>query len=163
MILRRALNKKVDKVIREAFSSANLKSTGEETVRQMKGRIRQGKAVFENGKKEERFKALAESTVKARRRKSLGSFASVNRSNLNESGDMVDSISAFVVNAGSIDASVVIDVAPEEFTKAKAHHEGNSRLPKRPFMFLSNKEIKRVTVSLQSLIDKAILKVNSIG
>ena len=77
--------KKMNDVFNIALTNSNLKDLGDETARQMKGRVRQGKSVTDHEARESKFKPLAPSTVasKRRRRNQLGRFARPNRSNLN--------------------------------------------------------------------------------
>ena len=159
------IKKKVAEAIKIAFSKDNINGLGEEIVRFLKGRVRTGFGVNKHKGKKVRLKPLADSTIASRRRKKrAGNFSgltSPTKSNLTESGDMLDDLSHAIQSPGTSKAQLTIDFeSEEEANKARWHHEGAGNLPERKFMYLSNKEVKRVSVQLQEYIDEAIDKVN---
>lgn len=159
------VEKKVAEALKLAFSKNNLDSLGEEIVRFMKGRVRTGFGVEGHKKKKVRLKPLKASTVASRRRKKRGGglsgLTSPKKSNLTESGDMLDDLSFKSSNPGTDKANLSIDFqTEEEARKAEWHHEGAGNLPERKFMYLSDKEVKKVSVQIQEYIDDAIDKVN---
>lgn len=147
------VTKIMNNVINRAFNQSNLQIIGDETVRQLKGRVRKGNGVVRHDSEETRFAPLAKSTIKYKLKNlsELGEFARPKRSNLNHTGLMVDSISAQTNKMG-----FTINVGPERADIARYHHKGSKHLPKRPFLYLSRKEIKRLRTNLQDVLNNAI-------
>lgn len=129
-------------------------------------RTRLGYGVDKNYGSKEALAKLADS-YKAQRRRlkksgKLSSKTSVSKSNLTKSGSMLDSLNS------KIDKNKMqITVKPEGIDKdgvsnrdkARWAQEGSTNRPKRPFLYLSTPEIKRIREFLRKELDKIINKL----
>lgn len=122
-----------------------------ETVR---NRVRLGYGVKAHGEKKEKFKELAESTIKHRKRLSaLGLLfpgSKPKRSHLTATGQMMDSLT-YAKEPGR----VVLFFGNDEANDKAYYNNQAGRVP-RPFFFLTDLEIKAVNRTLQKALDEYI-------
>lgn len=123
---------KISASISKFFSKSNMKDIAEKGAELIKSRTRSGKGVDVSGGEERALKPLARSTVERRRRKNLHPSTSPGKSNLTESGKMLDSIQGTVDSANN----PRIEIAGAKNRKKASEVQGD-----RPFLNLSKKEI----------------------
>lgn len=138
---------KIEKLIREAASQDRVKAIGERIIEIIKTRTRgEGKGTY--GK----LKPLADSTIDARRQKRLHPDTTPETSNLTETGQLLDSLTAKATSDNGLtiyfkgrrtDGKTNLEVA-EAVSNA------------RPFFELSANEQKQVTKEFQRSVDDLV-------
>ena len=123
---------------------------GKMSALQIAKRTRLGYGVSDG--KKEKLAPLKPSTVKARKRKRLHSETSTKKSNLTETGQMIDSIT-YKFSSGK--ASVTF-TNPKAKQKANWAHDGSSNRAKREFMGLTDLEKKAISRWVKEYLVKEI-------
>jgi len=147
-----------DKILKKTFTRSNLEKIAESIKDDIKKRTRLGYGVENNGDRKKKLAPLAESTKKSKRRRKgqLSNQTTPSRSNLTDTGEMLDSLDSSA-KVRSTSAELIIGFkTPEAEDKAEFAHDGSSNRPKRKFMNLSNRELQRVDQAVEDLIDGAI-------
>lgn len=133
--------KKLDKALTQIKKDAESKlldKAAEGLRDDMKARIRRGFGVSTNGGKKKPFKPLSDSYRKQRKNMTLSSETSRGKSNVTQTGDMIDSMT---VKNGKV-------TLEGDENKKKAGYVQETR----PFMHASKQEIKRVTQNLREQV-----------
>lgn len=134
----KSINKKVD----ELTNKSGMDEVGEEAVDMVKKRTRLGYGA--DGRKKEKLGKLSEGYQKQRKKKKLSKSTSPSKSNLTNTGKMLDDLTHT-----SQDESTTIEFNTQEsLKKAEWVTKGG-----RPFMSLTAQEKKRITKFLQEKAD----------
>jgi hypothetical protein len=122
---------------------------GAELVEMIRTRVRLGYGCDANGQQKKKFVELKPSTIAAREKMQLFPGSQPKRSHLTMTGDMMDNLTYEKTNEGQVTL-----LFSSKFAKLKAAwaHEGASKRAKRPFMFLTNSEYKRVLQILKKYL-----------
>jgi hypothetical protein len=147
------LQKKLDAALKAALNKQTFDEIGKNTANQIKTRTRLGKGVNDTPGKQESLKPLSEATKKIRQsKKSAGKLSSQTaptRSNLTETGEMLDSIK---YESSATEVRIYIDGAEN---KKKATDQSNQG---RKFMNLTKAEISELTRFIQKKIKDSFNK-----
>jgi hypothetical protein len=138
--------KKLNNIAQEATSKELLKPIAEETVSEVKTRIRAGYGVEDDGSNKSKFKPLKDSTKKSRKKSKLAGGTTPAKSNLTHTGELVDSIEADVT-----DAKITLELKGERNQKVASYVSGD-----RPFLHLSKQEIQRFIERFQEALGKLL-------
>lgn len=135
-----------------------MKDIGYEATRRIVVRTRLGYGVESEGGPRQKLAPLKDSTVKSRRKKPLSSLTSPKRSNLTETGQLLDMITWRILNRSTIRIEPIGDRSDGESNAnvARYAHEGSSNRPKRPFLFLTDTETKGVARFIRELLVKKL-------
>lgn len=154
---RKNFNKQIMKVQEEFLKSDVAKELGKLAQEQIKKRTRLGYGLS-NGKngeaKRKRLKRLSEPYKKQRGRMNLSGETSAKRSNLTQSGDMLDDID-YKIKAKTNSGRKVKLSFSDSFSKKKA--EWNSK--DRKFFGLTKPEKKLITAKLAEKLRKVLKKI----
>lgn len=142
----------IDKIINSTRSISNLDKIGGEVADSIRNRTRAGFGCSKKGGSRQKLAPLKRSTIKIRRVKNLHSLTKPNKSNLTESGGMLDSITHRVSNN-----TLTIFFSDREQAKKAAYHENG----KRPFFNLTKTELRSVERQFQRARDEAIKQLFS--
>lgn len=135
------LDKILDKLDQEV-----VQDLGDQAATDIKTRTRAGYGVDSNGGSKQRLEVLSESYKTQRRRMELSGDTSVSKSNLTQSGSMLDSLKFKRVSKFKGEVAPEgngPDGMPNELKAAYVSEQG------RPFLFLSKPEIKRLQETLK--------------
>lgn len=137
------------KALDDVTKASNLKKYAEDLAKGVQKRTRLGKSVDKHEAAPKRMKKLAASTVKQRKRKksTLSGYTSPAKSNLSETGVMLDS-----VKGKAKKKEIEISVSNKE--EAKAGYAKKDR----PFMNLDKAQVKKLKEELTDELEKAIIK-----
>jgi len=142
--------KKLEKVKDEVTSKETLKPLAEETVEDIKTRVRAGYGVKKNKGSRSRLDKLADSTKKSRKNHKkqgkLSSDTKPSKSNLTDTGEMIDSLTADVK-----DDMIAITLDGSRNNEVAGYVSKD-----RPFLHLSKSEFKRLVERLQKVLGKLI-------
>ncbi len=147
---------KTRKIIKELRKASNLKVIAEDTAADVKKRTRLGNGVAKHGGKKFKLAPLKDKTVDRREFIDLSDMTKPTRSNLTETGKMLDSLVG-----KSSKGNIKIEISDNERAKIAASHHKHSAKSKRvarPFMFLSNMELKRLNKKINALAKKIIAR-----
>lgn len=145
--------KNLEKIVKGISSKESLQEIGDEVVSIVKKRTQLGYGVEDSGSDKKKLTPLEPSTVESRKRKQLSGMTAPKKSNLTETGDMLDDIKVTKSSKGELEIGF-----GSKFSQDKANWNTNpTRHPnKRPFMSLSKVEIKRVTDKIKEIADDLI-------
>lgn len=145
--------KNLENIVKGISSKDSLEEIGAEVVEMVKKRTQLGYGVEDTGKTKKKLTKLEDSTIKSRKQKNLSGMTEPKKSNLTETGDMLDDIKVTKSSNGELEIGFGSD-----FSQKKANWNTNpTKHPnKRPFMALSNVEIKRVKDKIQEIADDLI-------
>jgi phage gpG-like protein len=155
---------KIEKGLRQATSPTEMLSLGKVAADQIKKRTRLGKGVDDS----KRLSPLAplstkpKSTVDQRKRKkekgNLSPLTTPKKSNLTETGQLLDSITTKNAAQGKIDVGFTDKRNDLETNSAIAKYaeDGSSNRPKRPFMNLAEFEIEKLRKIIRANIKKLL-------
>ena len=142
----------LERAIDELSSAKTLTPIAKQTAEIIRRRTRLGQGVEETGAKKSPLAPLAASTKASRKKKSkqgkLSDKTSPNKSNLTESGEMLDSIAGRAMNR-------LIEISPTGARNKKlaAYHQlgrsSPSAMPARKFLNLSAEDIRQLTAVMQ--------------
>lgn len=137
----------------ELVSPNTIKELAKDTTESLLTRTRKGYGAEKTGGRIVRFKSLSQSTINTRRKYSnLSAYTSASKSNLTATGTMLKDLGYKVSNK-----SFTIGFKSARSDNIARHHqEGRGKLPKRPFMFLSNVDIEALNEALNTLAQKII-------
>lgn len=144
-----AIRKRVELVLQQVQTEENLGALGKVIAEQIKKRTRLGYGVEEQGDPQQKLKALSDD-YKDWRKKNKGKLSSattVSKSNLTQTGEMLDSIQS------RVEGKSIILYFSTAFARAKARWVTDGG---RPFFTLSGAEIQSVRKRVLDLIAKAI-------
>lgn len=153
------LSSDIDKAIQRAIKTAskrkNMKVIAEHEAGIIRDRTRKGYGVLQRGKAKHKLKRLALSTKRARRKKRLHPSTSPDRSNLTETGQMLNALYGRSDRAGEMKVAVR--------SKRRGTSKTNDEVVfftsgDRPFLELSTKELREVTKLSTELIQNEIAK-----
>lgn len=147
------LKKKVDSALREVLSKDTFNEIGKLTSDQIKTRTRLGKGVPESEGAFQTLKPLADATINIRTDKKkkgkLSSLTTPKRSNLTETGELLDSLKYQSTNT---EVRIYIE-GPQNQKKA------NDQVAQgRKFMNLSKTEVREIIKYLQKKIEDSFNK-----
>jgi len=149
----------LENTIKKIQKRQNMEVLAKEGAELIKKRTRLGKGVDPNGNQTKLTK-LAKSTVKQRKKKDLSSLTSPGKSNLTQSGKMLDGI--YGRSKGDGVGEILINNKSHEggLTNrelAEIHDQGlNPKIPKREFFNLSTSEQNAIRKILRDLIRKLL-------
>ena len=147
---------------------------GRELIESIRGLTKGGKGATKNFAAPVKFDELAASTKKSRGavgaadkkakaaakkaktvfKPKLDIATSPNKSNLRFSGQMFRDLTHFVKKG-----RVIIDFKTERSKEIAGYHHENTRIPTRPFMFVSKAQFRNLQAILQKYIDKFIKEI----
>ena len=136
---------------------------GRLAIELIKEHVRKGYGLEKHNTRLKRLKGLSKKYKAWRKkagRKLLGPHAKPSFSNLNLTGEMVDSLTIMTIKKDRI------TIAPSKFKHARSnktnwqianyHHNGSGRLPKRRFNFLSANELIEVVNAFSGALTKEL-------
>ncbi len=171
----RQIKKAVDAAVREVQSPRNMKRLGNQSIEIIRRRTLLGFGVPDNGANKERLKKLAPSYISQRRgevafftdklgrtrkipnptrRPTLSAKTSPAKSNLTFKGLLLDSMRAFVKGLGRVEIEPT-GTRPDGLTNAKVAEFVSDQ---RPYLNLSNNEIRQVEQSLSKQLTSILRK-----
>lgn len=155
--------KLVDQAMNELISQQTMGPVAIELKNIIQRRTRLGSGVEQTGAQKTPLAELASSTKLSRQRKKaaglLSDKTSPNKSNLTETGQMLNSLRGYArkkAKAGTIDVQPTGD---RNRTLAAIHTLGGPKLPKRRFLDLAAQDIKQLTVVLQDKFSEILDRV----
>lgn len=150
---------KVERSLNELTSQSNLSPIATDLTEIIRRRTRLGYGVEKTGQPKQKLQPLASSTVRSRARKkshgALSEKTSPKKSNLTETGQMLDSLRGRAINK-------LIEIGPtgDRNKKLTAYHQlGNAKLPKRRFLNLAREDIRQLTAVMQDRFSIILEKV----
>ncbi|RTL05197.1 hypothetical protein EKK58_08595 [Candidatus Dependentiae bacterium] len=154
--------RQAEKAIDELISSKTLTPIAQKAAEIIKRRTRLGQGVAASGEKKKALAPLADSTKLSRKKKQkrgeLSDLTTPNRSNLTETGEMLESLEGRAINK-----LIEVSVKGDRNKKLAAFHTlGRSSptfMPKRPFLNLAMEDIKQLTAVLQDEFTNILNKV----
>lgn len=153
-------SKAMQEALRKATQPNEMKKLGEEAAEMIKTRTRLGYGVERSGTKRERLDPLAESTKESKKQKrkrgELSPLTTPSRSNLTDTGELLDSQQVTSV------AQVEVTIGPKGRRKdGKTNEEVGSYVTEngRPYNNLSDVEEKRITESLRKRVQNLVEKL----
>ena len=157
------IGKKLQRAANKISSRSAMKNLAEDGVELIRKRVRAGRGVKTAGGVEKKFKRLAKSTIESRRRKRLHPKTSPGKSNLTETGQMIDSMKA--KSAGRGGAKIVFEgtrrsngkrISNKELASIHDKQGASKKRVKRPFFRFSGKEIKKLTKQVERELKRLI-------
>lgn len=153
---------------KEAVSVKNMHNIAQAAANDIKLRTRLGSGVSEAGGKKEPLAKLAPSTIASRKSKKrtgkLSSLTTPGKSNLTDTGQMLDSLTGKGVSDG-IGRISLAGTRRDGQTNTKVGEyaeDGSSTRPKRPFLNLTDLQFKRIQDDLRldvvARVKKALTK-----
>lgn len=150
------------KVIDKVLSSASLRVFAKELEKRIRSRVRvKGGGSANPGEKSEEFEPLRESTIRGRlrlkKRGRLYSGTNPKKSNLTATGRMLNTFKAISKKK----AQIVFEVLAKDRAGAVCGHEkGAAKLPKRPFLSPSDKDVnhikKKIRRKIRDMVDRLL-------
>ncbi len=137
------VEEKLNRILDEATSQTVMKNLGEVIKKKIIKRVKAGYGCAEDGSLLSILKPLAESTIASRRKKKLHKSTTASKSNLTETGKMLNSL---VVSVS--DNTITISCGE------KLKHKYTSE--ERPWFHMSEKEIDQVVEDLELVVKKII-------
>ena len=129
---------------------------GKQAADDIRRRTRAGYGTDTNGGNKSRLAALTDEYKKARRRMPLSTETSPNKSNLTQTGSMLDSLE--FVRVGKFEG-IVVPTGSDEKGVSNADKALYVTDQGRPFMFLSKAETKRLEDTLRKRLNDIIKKI----
>ena len=159
--LKQTIDKIKPDILQKVLGTDHLNRIAKAMSNQVKKRTQVGKSVASTAGTQQNFQPLKPRTIEQRKRASKVGQLSPNtrpsKSNLTETGKMLDSLEGRSLNRGEIEIYIS---DTERAEVAKYHHEGGGKLPKRPFMFLAKFELKMISDAVNEfikfLVDKSL-------
>ena len=146
---------KINKALDQFSSNESLQSIGDFTADIIKRRSRLGYGVPVDGGPKAKFQELAESTKKARNSKKLSAETSPNKSNLTETGQLLNDIVAKIKGRETI-----IGHTKDRNKKIGAFHQtGGGNLPQRRYLGLAKEDQKQRAARLQDIFNDILNKL----
>lgn len=151
----KAFKAKIDKALDELVSPKTLKTVGDFEADLVKRRSRLGYGVPQDGGGKQKFKELAPSTIKARKRKKLAGETTPKKSNLTETGQLLNDLVSKIEGR-----STVIGHSKDRNKRIGAFHQtGGGKLPQRRYLGLAKEDIKQITAQMQDIFTDIINKI----
>lgn len=145
--------KNLQKAIDEVTDKRNMDELGESLVKDIKKRTKVGVGADKPGGSSKKLKKLADSTKKSRRAKKskglLSGSTTPAKSNLIETGDMVDSI-----HHAAKDGLITIDVDNDQVDKVEYNADNG-----REFLYLGKGQVKAVEKDLEKQLIAELKKL----
>lgn len=146
---------KIDKALDELVSPKTLKTVGDFEASLVKRRSRLGYGVPKDGGGKVKFQDLATSTVKARKKKKLASETTPKKSNLTETGQLLNDLVSRIEGR-----STIIGHTKDRNKKIGAFHQtGGGNLPQRRYLGLAKEDIKQITANMQDAFTDILNKL----
>lgn len=151
--------KKIDQSLAQLLSQQTLGPIAVELKNIIQRRTRLGSGVDQTGAPKTPLADLASSTKLSRQRKKtaglLSDKTSPNKSNLTETGQMLDSL-----KGSSRKGEIIVEPTGDRNKKLSAIHTlGGPKLPKRRFLDLAAQDIKQLTATLQDKFSEILDRV----
>jgi phage gpG-like protein len=151
----KAFNDKLQRALEELVSSKNLQQIGDFEAGLVKRRSRLGYGVPTDGGSKQKFKALAPATIASRKRKKLASETTPKKSNLTETGQLLNDLVAKIEGR-----STIIGHTKDRNKRIGAFHQtGGGRLPQRRYLGLAKEDIKQITAQMQDIFTDILNKL----
>ena len=156
--LKRRLEIEIKALTAKINEPGNVRIIADEATRRIVTRTRLGYGVPGPEQTRQKLSPLKESTVKARKKKTLSPNTSPKRSNLTDTGKMLDSITWRIIGRDTIRIapSGGRDDGENNADVAGYAHDGSSNRAKRPFLFLSDAETKGLSRFIRELLVKKL-------
>lgn len=146
---------KIDKALDELVSPKVLKQVGNFEADLVKRRARLGYGVPQDGGNKEKFKELAPSTISARKKKKLASETTAKKSNLTETGQLLNDLVSKIEGR-----STIIGHTKDRNKRIGAFHQtGGGNLPQRRYLGLAKEDIKQITAQMQDIFTDILNKL----
>lgn len=136
------------KIIDEFKSKESLQTLGDEAAALIKKRVKLGYGLSESNGTKEKLKALSPGYKKQRKKDTLHSSTTPNKSNLTNTGQMLDNLKATIKSEDTVSIGFTNTEAKD---KAEWVTEGG-----RPFNHISKAEYKQLENSLKDKLYKRI-------
>ena len=155
----------MQKILDEALDRGTMKSIGDELARRIKTRTQLGRGVNKTGGPSVPLAKLADSTTNSRRRKrengDLSALTAPKKSNLTETGQMLESIRVTEVKDGqvTIAAAGTRSDGKRNDDVASYAEDGSNNRPKRKFLDLSGAELNALQRSVRDRIETVIKRL----
>lgn len=159
------------KALDQIASLNTMDEIGKLSVQLIQTRTRRGYSVEESGKDEKTFEKLSRAYIERRKGKKqtgerskqkklttqekLSGYTSPTKSNLTFTGKMIEALT-YRLFKGKVE---ILPGDKRAKNLTQYHEEGNSKLPKRPYMHLSKKEIEKVRQLFERKINSVIRKL----
>lgn len=150
--LKKLINDELRKLRGKLTQPEIIKKMGDESIDIIFKRTRAGYGVDKPRGSIEKLAPLAKSTIEARKKKSLSSKTSPGKSNLTETGSMLDNLRLDIKK----DGFTIRGGTPKDSEKAFFAHAGSDNRPPRPFLFLATSETKLLAERLKEFIAKVL-------
>lgn len=143
------LKKKLEVLKKEITKPENVIILAEELKKGIYTRTKLGYGVSEMFGKQFKLPALSDDYKIWRKKHKVDSTSSASKSNLTQSGEMLNSLKVKPTSTGS---QIVIDGTRNQKVKQYTEEAG------RPFFYVSSVQLRELVVKLQKMISKAIKK-----
>ena len=140
------------KILKELTDKENLQKIGDEAVRLIKKRTKLGYGVSEQNGTKTKLKPLSDAYKKSRKKDDLSEDTTANKSNLTNSGKMLDDLKAMVKDSGSVEIGF-----EDVLSYMKANWVSDDG---RKFNNLSAAEIKQLNLFIEDLLKKELSIIN---
>ncbi len=142
-----AFNKKIQKALDELIGPKTLKTIGNFEAGLIKKRSRLGYGVPKDLGPKQKFADLATSTVKARKKKKLAGETTAKKSNLTETGQLLNDLVSSIEGR-----STIIGHTKDRNKRIGAFHQtGGSNLPQRRYLGLATEDLKQIKAQMQDI------------
>lgn len=145
----RNLQEALEKAKKELTSTENLQKIGDDLAEQIKTRTRLGNGLDGDGKEPAKLRPLSSKYVKERQTMPLSEFTTAKKSNLTQTGQMLDEIEAKASNS-----KISITFKSQE-SKDKARWNTEKG---RPFLAVSRVQIERLRNDLDKKLEELLKK-----
>jgi len=150
-----AFNKKIQKALDELVSPKELNKIGNFEAGLIKRRSRLGYGVPKDLSAKEKFKELRPKTVAARKRKKLASETTPNKSNLTETGQLLNDLVSKIEGR-----STLIGHTKDRNKRIGAFHQtGGGSLPQRRYLGLALEDLKQIKAQMQDAFNDILNKI----
>lgn len=143
------LLKRLESIKLDLYKKNNMLELGKEAARLIKKRTRLGWGVSDHEAKKGKLKVLSASYKKARGKKRPKGPTSASKSNLTNTGEMLDSLKASVKKDGQVEIG---------FSNSDSEKKAGWVSKDRPFNYISSSEFKQLRKFLQEKLQLIIKK-----
>jgi len=154
--LKPTIEMKIQKALAEWHNPSNLKLIAQFALSQIVKRTRLGKGVDRNEGEETPLMKLASSTINHRKRESLSSFTRASKSNLTETGEMLDAVN-YTIDGKTITLDINNNTHSNSSVSNKRLAQIHQFEKGRPFFYFSSNDLRKIYDFVRTKIVKAIL------
>lgn len=146
---------KIDKALDELVAPKTLKTIGDFEAGLVKRRSRLGYGVPQDGGNKVKFADLSPITVASRKKKKLASETTPKKSNLTETGKLLNDLVSKIEGR-----STIIGHTKDRNKRIGAFHQtGGGKLPQRRYLGLAKEDIKQITAQMQDIFTDILNKL----